>query len=154
MCAVFAAIGATMAGAQELNKEPVATPSPVESKPATAAPAATTPIDSKPTAAQAVVEAKPAAAAPADSKPAATAAPESSKSKPDAAAAAKPANPSPAPSVDGKLTFSFRYQPWQEVLDWFAEQAGLSLVMESSPPGTFNYTDTRSYSPGRSARRA
>jgi type II secretory pathway component GspD/PulD (secretin) len=33
------------------------------------------------------------------------------------------------------------------VLDWFAEQAGLSLLMESPPPGTFNYTDTRSYSP-------
>jgi type II secretory pathway component GspD/PulD (secretin) len=147
LCAVFVAIGGTLAGAQEANKEPVATPSPVESKPATAAPAATEPIDSKPAAAQAVVEAKPAAPAPADSKPAATASPESSKSKPDATAPAKPANPSPAPSVDGKLTFSFRYQPWQEVLDWFAEQAGLSLVMESSPPGTFNYTDTRSYSP-------
>src|SRR5262249_34143879 len=44
-------------------------------------------------------------------------------------------------------TFSFRYQPWPGVLDWFAEQAGLSLLMESPPPGTFNYTDTRGYTP-------
>ena len=53
----------------------------------------------------------------------------------------------PLRSADGKVTFNFRYQPWPEVLDWFAEQAGLSLLMESPPPGTFNYTDTRSYSP-------
>jgi type II secretory pathway component GspD/PulD (secretin) len=45
------------------------------------------------------------------------------------------------------LTFSFRYQPWQDVLDWFAEQAGLSLLMEGPPPGTFNYRDKRSYTP-------
>jgi type II secretory pathway component GspD/PulD (secretin) len=56
-------------------------------------------------------------------------------------AAARPAAP-----AEGKLTFSFRYQPWQDVLDWFAQQAGLSLLMESPPPGTFNYTDSRSYS--------
>lgn len=59
----------------------------------------------------------------------------------------KPAAKLPAASADGKLTFSFRYQPWQEVLDWFAQQAGLSLLMESPPPGTFNYTDTRTYTP-------
>jgi type II secretory pathway component GspD/PulD (secretin) len=48
---------------------------------------------------------------------------------------------------DTKLTFNFRYQPWQDVLDWFAEQADLSLLLESPPPGTFNYSDTRSYTP-------
>ena len=48
---------------------------------------------------------------------------------------------------DARLTFSFRYQPWQEVLDWFADQAGLSLVFETLPPGTFNYNDTRTYTP-------
>jgi type II secretory pathway component GspD/PulD (secretin) len=58
------------------------------------------------------------------------------------------AKAAPAPAAaDGKLTFSFRYQPWQQVLDWFAEQAGLSLLMDSPPPGTFNYSDTRSYTP-------
>jgi type II secretory pathway component GspD/PulD (secretin) len=47
-----------------------------------------------------------------------------------------------------KIRFSFRYQPWKEVLDWFAEQAGFSLVMENPPKGTFNYTDDRDYTPG------
>ncbi|MCI0334977.1 MAG: hypothetical protein L0228_17355 [Planctomycetes bacterium] len=58
-----------------------------------------------------------------------------------ATAGAKPAGD------DAKLTFNFRYQPWQDVLDWFADQAGLSLLLESPPPGTFNYRDTRSYTP-------
>ena len=48
---------------------------------------------------------------------------------------------------DGKLLFNFRYQPWQDVLDWFAEQSDLSLVLESAPPGTFNYTDSKRYTP-------
>lgn len=48
-------------------------------------------------------------------------------------------------SDDGKLTFNFRYQPWQDVLDWFADQAGLSLILESPPPGTFNYRDARRF---------
>jgi type II secretory pathway component GspD/PulD (secretin) len=82
-------------------------------------------------------------------------------SKPDShgkAAASTPATPketkpapptTPVPNESGRLTFSFRYQPWQDVLDWFAGQAGLSLVMESPPPGTFNYFDTRSYTTGQ-----
>jgi type II secretory pathway component GspD/PulD (secretin) len=49
---------------------------------------------------------------------------------------------------DVRLTFNFRYQPWQDVLDWFADQSGLSLVLESPPPGTFNFRDSRSYSVG------
>lgn len=53
----------------------------------------------------------------------------------------------PSSSQPGLLRFSFRYQPWSEVLDWFAEQAGLSLVLDSPPPGTFNYTDDRVYTP-------
>ncbi len=31
------------------------------------------------------------------------------------------------------------------MLDWFATEADLSLVLESPPPGTFNYRDSRSY---------
>ncbi|QDU57964.1 secretin N-terminal domain-containing protein [Aeoliella mucimassa] len=53
----------------------------------------------------------------------------------------------PKIDADGKLSFSFRYQPWQDVLDWFADQNGLSLLIESPPSGTFNYTDTRRYTP-------
>ncbi len=94
---------------------------------------------------------EPTAAAPAATKPAAPSADTSSANSTETKNAAIPAKPTAlapaAASADGRLTFSFRYQPWQDVLDWFAEQAGLSLLMESPPPGTFNYTDTRSYSP-------
>ncbi|MCU0960950.1 MAG: hypothetical protein MUF48_12670, partial [Pirellulaceae bacterium] len=46
-----------------------------------------------------------------------------------------------------KLRFNFRGQKWDEVLDWFARQAGLALVMDQPPAGTFNYSDNRTYSP-------
>jgi type II secretory pathway component GspD/PulD (secretin) len=53
-------------------------------------------------------------------------------------------------TADKKLRFKFRYAPWKEVLDWFATQAGLSLVAEKVPSGTFNYTDeTREYTTGQ-----
>ena len=44
------------------------------------------------------------------------------------------------------MRFSFRFQKWTDVLDWFAQQSDLSLVMDNPPPGTFNYTDDREYS--------
>jgi hypothetical protein len=44
-----------------------------------------------------------------------------------------------------KLKFQFRDQKWSEVLEWFSRQEGLTLVMDRSPPGTFTYSDTRSY---------
>lgn len=68
--------------------------------------------------------------------------------KPAATAVAAKTNPaSTAAAGDARLKFNFRYQPWGEVLDWFAEQAGLSLLMDAPPPGTLNYTDPRSYTP-------
>ena len=50
---------------------------------------------------------------------------------------------------DVKLRFSFRYQPWEDVLKWFAEQADLSLELPEVPKGTFNYTDDRDYTPAQ-----
>ena len=47
------------------------------------------------------------------------------------------------------LRFSFRYQPWKDVLDWFAEKADLSLIADDMPKGTFNYTDDRQYTPAQ-----
>jgi type II secretory pathway component GspD/PulD (secretin) len=47
------------------------------------------------------------------------------------------------------LRFNFRYQPWKDVLEWFAERADLSLMADNPPKGTFNYTDTREYTPGQ-----
>ena len=46
-----------------------------------------------------------------------------------------------------KLQFNFRFQKWEQVLEWIAEEANLSLVMDAPPPGTFNYADTKEYSP-------
>lgn len=64
----------------------------------------------------------------------------------DEPAAEQPAQPEPL--GDGKLTFSFRFQPWPDVLDWFADQADLSLVLDAPPSGTFNYRDSRRYTVG------
>lgn len=60
-----------------------------------------------------------------------------------------PQGSSVAVGADGerRLKFNFRFAPWKDVLEWFATQADLSLILESPPPGTFNYTDTRTYSP-------
>ncbi len=74
---------------------------------------------------------------------------EESKETGDAEAPiADPVGPSASkPAGDGKMTINFRYQPWKDVIDWYAEQAGLSLVLESPPSGTFNYQDTKRYTP-------
>ncbi len=45
-----------------------------------------------------------------------------------------------------KLRFNFRSQKWADVLDWIAKEADLSLVMETPPPGVFNYSDSKDYS--------
>ena len=47
--------------------------------------------------------------------------------------------------AEKKLRFNFRFQPWVDVLNWFAQQADLSLVLDAPPPGTFNYTDSHAY---------
>ena len=52
-----------------------------------------------------------------------------------------------ADKANVRLKFNFRFQPWGDVLDWFAQQADLSLVMDAPPPGTLNYTDNREYTP-------
>ncbi|MDX1926325.1 MAG: secretin N-terminal domain-containing protein [Pirellulaceae bacterium] len=46
-----------------------------------------------------------------------------------------------------KLMFQFREMKWDDVLNWFARQQDLTLVMDRTPPGTFTYSDVRSYSP-------
>lgn len=74
--------------------------------------------------------------------------PPAAPAHPAAAAPADAATAAPSqPADDGKLLFNFRYQPWKDVLDWFADQAHLSLVLEAPPTGTFNYQDTRRYTP-------
>lgn len=46
-----------------------------------------------------------------------------------------------------RLSFNFRYAPWSDVLERFAELAGLTLDLHDVPPGTFNYYDTGTYTP-------
>ena len=53
----------------------------------------------------------------------------------------------PRPEGEVKLKFNFRYAPWDTVLEWFAEQADLSLELANTPPGTFNYQDSHEYTP-------
>lgn len=55
----------------------------------------------------------------------------------------------PSRNTAGMLQFSFRYAPWREVIDWFASEAGLSLLMDAPPQGTFNYSDPRTYTPAQ-----
>jgi type II secretory pathway component GspD/PulD (secretin) len=43
-----------------------------------------------------------------------------------------------------ELSFNFRHAPWDDVLEWLAEEAGLALSKDVVPVGTFNYFD-----PGR-----
>ncbi len=46
-----------------------------------------------------------------------------------------------------EMSFNFRYAPWTDVLNLFAEAAGLTLDLNAVPPGTFNYRDNRKYTP-------
>ncbi len=52
-------------------------------------------------------------------------------------------------TADGKMQFSFRYAPWSNVIEWFAGQSNLSLMMDAPPQGTFNYSDPREYTPAQ-----
>ena len=49
-----------------------------------------------------------------------------------------------------RLSFNFRFAPWDLVLKRFAEEAGLTLDMNETPSGTFNYFDDGSYTPRES----
>jgi cell division septation protein DedD len=64
-------------------------------------------------------------------------------------------SPSPAPAPrssgtsktpsksdgDGRVTLNLRAASWNRVLKRIARHGGLDVVMKSSPPGTFTYTD-------------
>jgi type II secretory pathway component GspD/PulD (secretin) len=46
-----------------------------------------------------------------------------------------------------ELSFNFRFAPWTDVLELFAEVADLTLDLTEVPPGSFNYYDDGKYSP-------
>ena len=110
-------------------------PKPEAKAPETKPPAAKPP-EAKP---EAKPEVKPEAKP--ETKPPAAKPPEA---KPEAKPAAKPPEAKPEP----RLKFNYRYLRWLDVLKELADRAGLSLVLpEAPPPGTFNYTSTREYTP-------
>ncbi len=57
---------------------------------------------------------------------------ETPETAPTSSAAAEPSD---------ALSFNFAGAPWSEVLRWFAEQADLSLQMDTMPAGTVNFSD-------------
>ncbi|MDD3470994.1 MAG: hypothetical protein PHE53_13610, partial [Thermoguttaceae bacterium] len=46
---------------------------------------------------------------------------------------------------ESMIRFNARFQPWNSVLEEVAKQAGLSLMIESVPSGSFNYVDAKEY---------
>lgn len=90
----------------------------------------------------------PPAPAPVPGAPATSLAPGGPPASPAGPTALPPPGPQAgAEATEGerRLVFNFKFQPWEKVLQWLAEQAGLSLVMEGPPHGTFNYSDRRAY---------
>ncbi|MDR3233197.1 MAG: hypothetical protein LBT46_05975 [Planctomycetaceae bacterium] len=77
--------------------------------------------------------------------PAPDAAKDNTAAKDTAGDAAKDKNRVQKPA--DKIRFNFRYTPWKDAIEWFADQAGLSLQADRLPPGTLNLTDNQYYSP-------
>lgn len=50
-------------------------------------------------------------------------------------------------SEQRNLRFNFRYAPWKDVIEWFADQAELSLQADNVPTGSLNLTDNNLYTP-------
>lgn len=48
-----------------------------------------------------------------------------------------------------EFSFNFRGAPWEQVLQMYADGAGLTLELTQVPPGTFTHTDPNKYSAGR-----
>ena len=53
----------------------------------------------------------------------------------------------PREAPAGMIRFYFRNAPWQYVIEWFADQAALSLQSDRMPTGTLNLTDGEYYTP-------
>ncbi|MBN8604521.1 MAG: hypothetical protein J0M26_26175 [Planctomycetes bacterium] len=130
-----------LAGITEGAKKP-AENAPVASV-AGSADAAVAPVQPMPTPSEtATAETKPA--------PEAKPVPESKPATENVAAAGdgdkEPAVPAPpatdaVPSAKNELTINFQAAPWQQVLKWLADEADLSLQVDTFPTGTFTYKD-------------
>jgi type II secretory pathway component GspD/PulD (secretin) len=123
-----------------------------ESAPASASPSASTlPVAaaSETPAATTPPVANPVTAAPVTTPPAAPVVPPKAVVAPKIEASfSAPATPVvPNEDPEKPFSFSFRYAPWADVLQLFATKANLTLDLTEIPPGTFNYLDSRRYTP-------
>ncbi|MEX0938782.1 MAG: secretin N-terminal domain-containing protein [Pirellulales bacterium] len=50
-----------------------------------------------------------------------------------------------AANGEKSLQFEFTYAPWREVIEWYAEEQGLSLNMDLAPDGTLNLVSPKQY---------
>jgi len=110
-------------------------------------------------------------------EPAATTADESDETDPKETPSDEPTEPSPADPEDAsadeptitdalpessnnsesylneageiEVKFAFKDTPWADVIEWFSELNELSLQMDATPEGTFNYADPGYYSPAK-----
>ncbi|WP_246112591.1 secretin N-terminal domain-containing protein [Allorhodopirellula solitaria] len=98
------------------------------------------PNSDTPAAASPDADAESAAAEPAEAGPDAADEPASEPVSEPAAEPAPEAAPAQTPAGDA-LRFNFAGAPWSDVLQWFAEQADLSLQMDTMPAGTVNFSD-------------
>lgn len=48
-------------------------------------------------------------------------------------------------SPANELQFSFKDADWEDVLTWFADETGRTLLMDTKPTGKFNYHDSNKY---------
>jgi type II secretory pathway component GspD/PulD (secretin) len=55
--------------------------------------------------------------------------------------ATKPSDADSGKTASNELTINFQAAPWQQVLKWLAEEADLSLQVDTFPTGTFTYKD-------------
>jgi len=67
--------------------------------------------------------------------------------EPSAVTPDEPTEPSETAETPARIRFTFNQETWSRVIDWFAEQADLSLVTEIYPEGTFSYIDDAYYTP-------
>lgn len=56
-------------------------------------------------------------------------------------------------STPSQLRFTFSRAPWEEVLEWLAKNADLSLHVAQLPPGSFTYHDPGTYTPDQAIDR-
>lgn len=160
LCLTGGYLAATHVAAQEVDPVANATPSTEqvpESTPASASPpASTSPVAAPGETSAATIPpvANPVTPAPAITAPVTTApaapvvAPKAVVAPKIEASFAPPATPVvPNEDPEKPFSFSFRYAPWADVLQLFATKANLTLDLTEIPPGTFNYLDSRRYTP-------